>query len=131
MARQTLEEQMLALLNKAKASNSAPAPNRVKARDISKALAMFKKSQNFLTQAISLLEGDDVANNSPKHQENVAKYPTAPYGRKADGTPKMASGKQAQTVEANSFRKEYPELFGTTGERVGNGKNRGATGSKK
>ncbi len=93
---------------------------------------MFKKSQGFLTQAISLLEGsDDAANKSPKYQENVAIYPSAPYGRKADGTPKMASGKQALTDEAKAFSNTYPELSPTEGERVGNGRKAKATGSKK
>ncbi|GAB2781170.1 hypothetical protein HNQ93_001260 [Hymenobacter luteus] len=106
----TVEEQMLALLSKVK--NEGKPEKIAKQKDISKALQLFRKGHAMIEEAIAMLEGgDEPANDSPEYQANVTKYPQAPYGRKADGTPKLASGKGALSAEAMAFRMQYPELF--------------------
>lgn len=95
-------------------------------KEVSKALVLFKKSQDILSQAIALLEAENVKKDphtqTPEYQNNVAKYPDAPYGRRMKtGIPKLPSGKSVGNPEAVAFHKAHPELFATASERVGSG----------
>jgi len=78
MARQSAEEkQILDLLQQIKSNGKT-------GKDINKALGLFKKSQKLLNDAIAMLEDDSASDVDPE----------APYGRKADGTPKQKGGRR-------------------------------------
>jgi hypothetical protein len=118
MAKQTLEQQMMALLEKAKKANTPkPAPAaalaapRVKGKDVAKAVSMMQKAQKMMADALAILNAED--EKSDDYLANEAMFPEvegAFFGRKANGEPKAPSGKQATIANKEAFAKAYPSL---------------------
>ncbi|QIX62875.1 hypothetical protein HER32_17520 [Hymenobacter sp. BT18] len=62
--------------------------------DVKKALSLFRKSHNLLSEAIAVLESQTESKSTRAAKEEREVDPEAPFGRKADGTPAKPRGRK-------------------------------------
>ena len=110
MAKQSEKDQLLALINKITEQPEA-IPGKARAREIEKAIFLLDKGQDLINQAMLLLAGNPNENKTDEYMANEAMFTFAPFGRKADGTPKKASGKGVGNDNDKKLREMYPQMF--------------------
>ncbi|MBF9237469.1 hypothetical protein I2I05_08665 [Hymenobacter sp. BT683] len=118
MAKQTLQEKLLALLEEATKASAPASTKTVKSKDVTKALGMLKKSRELADAAYALLAGDggNDENQSEEYKANVALRSFAPFGRRTDGTPKKGSGQAVGNADDLKLQELYPDLY-TSGDK--------------